>query len=268
MRTEVSPVTHRTNVTLLKYASINDMQDRASGPHLAARCLDGSVDFYVGFDAYMAEPERDLTFRIDDGVAIHKLLKTDQTRSAAGWWDDAAAKNALKALLGAKRVAMRIEPYGRAPMEAVFNVGDLAQKLPDLAKACAWSLDVDSAVTANERIRAHGSVDTIVQSAAARTDILGAKKLSKKIGAFRYDLVSAERVSDVLVVVTSNSLTLARYYSEYVVDCGAKAYGVARSRDTLKELRASEPYKVGLQLWDPSTDLGKVPAWICDVLVS
>jgi hypothetical protein len=148
VNSEVSPITDKTNVEITKHTQLTASVDRDIGPRLVIRCHDGETNVVFDPDAYLAEDQIDVAYRLDDGPIFKERLRSSADNMAVGWWSSTSARVIARKLAGARKFAIRVQPYSQLPQDYVFMMDDLANKLPHVASACGWIYENSNTVSA------------------------------------------------------------------------------------------------------------------------
>ncbi|MET4636188.1 hypothetical protein ABIE08_004146 [Kaistia defluvii] len=86
----------------------------------------------------MGSDQTRVEWRIDDFGRKTGAWQISSDHEAAGLWNGANAIPFIRTLLNREVLAMRVVPYGESPVETVFQIAGLQDKIAELQAACSW----------------------------------------------------------------------------------------------------------------------------------
>lgn len=141
---------------------IRTRMGRSTRPELIMRCKEGKATAYVIIDVFLKTDSIHVTSRIDAAPAVtaswdistdyksvfvsRSWAKANGLRKPDGWgalsgWENLVFMNRM---LTAKRLVLRLTPYGANPVTMAFDVSGFGEHYPSIAEACGWVTEAEA----------------------------------------------------------------------------------------------------------------------------
>ena len=121
--------------TLASVTETPNVLGRPEPAHLLLRCADGSLDAYVSWPGMVGFERTQAAFRFD-GEDIKRRMVGPGSDGRAMFIDSNMVSSFFAAVSQSKRLVVRVEPVRHASQEAVFELGDSAPVVSQVAGAC------------------------------------------------------------------------------------------------------------------------------------
>lgn len=115
----------------------------SSGPPemhtIVMMCREGTTSFSINFRDYRvftSDGGDKVTYRIDDRPAVTHRFQVSHTNDSLSLGKGTVPF--IKSLLGAKKLTVRISPYGQHDITNEFRLDGLDEKIVGLRRACRW----------------------------------------------------------------------------------------------------------------------------------
>ncbi|WP_417862413.1 type VI secretion system-associated protein TagO [Vreelandella venusta] len=114
---------------------------RSSRPSLILRCHENTTVMYMSFDEHhMADIQGygRVTMRVDQQDAVTRDMLASTDHKALGLWSGGRSIPAIRSLLDADVLTVRVTPYSESPITVQFPIGGLEEAIVPLREACNW----------------------------------------------------------------------------------------------------------------------------------
>lgn len=101
------------------------------------RCVEETTSMFVGFRRYTTD-NQDVKFRLDRGKVQSEFMLARKGGEGIGLWNGETSIPFIRKMLGRDRLVIAYETYS-GPVEFVFDISGLDQRLKPLAEECNWS---------------------------------------------------------------------------------------------------------------------------------
>ena len=103
---------------------------------LWVRCMENSTNLFIGFDRYTTD-DQNVKYKLDDGSIRKQWMETMRGGDGIGVWSGSRAIPFIKRLLGKDKMVVAYDTYS-GPVEFVFDVSGLSERIGPLSTACQW----------------------------------------------------------------------------------------------------------------------------------
>lgn len=139
MAHETSKIAGTRDVFLsVRGTDIRSRFNRSVTPTLWVRCHEKTTSVLVTWGVFLGSDETRVEWRIDESGRKTGSWRISSDHEASGLWSGAGAIPFIRTLLARETLAMRVIPYGEAPVETVFPIAGLQEKVGEVMSACSW----------------------------------------------------------------------------------------------------------------------------------
>lgn len=101
------------------------------------RCMENRTNAFISFDRFTTD-DQNVKYRIDKKPVTKIWMEAMRGGEGIGIWSGGKAIPFVKKLFGHEKLAISYDTY-TGPVEFVFDVSGLKNRIGDLAKSCQWS---------------------------------------------------------------------------------------------------------------------------------
>lgn len=103
---------------------------------LWVRCMENSTNLFIGFDRYTTD-DQNVKYKLDEGSIRKQWMETMRGGDGIGVWSGSRAIPFIKKMLGKDKMVVAYNTY-TGPVEFVFDISGLSQRIAPLSTACQW----------------------------------------------------------------------------------------------------------------------------------
>lgn len=136
---EISALDNRKDVWL-SVISENTEPNSIGSPIRATlwlRCMENRTNFLIGFDRYTTE-NQSVKYKIDDGNVETQWMETVRGGDGIGIWSGSKAIPFIRKILDKESVVISYRTY-TGPVEFLFDISGLRERIEPLSKECGWT---------------------------------------------------------------------------------------------------------------------------------
>lgn len=101
------------------------------------RCMENRTNVLIGFDRYTTD-NQSVRYRLDDGDVQTQWMETMRGGDGIGIWSGSRAIPFIRGMLDSNEMAIGYNTY-TGPVEFVFDISGLRNRIDVLADECGWS---------------------------------------------------------------------------------------------------------------------------------
>lgn len=139
LTSEGSALEERTDIWLSLRS--NNTEPNAIGTATYAtlwvRCMENKTNLLIGFNRYTSD-NQSVRYKLDDQPISKHWMETMRGGEGIGIWTGGKAIPFIRRMFGRDDMVIAYETYS-GPVEFVFDISGLRQRIDPLANACSWS---------------------------------------------------------------------------------------------------------------------------------
>lgn len=103
---------------------------------LIIRCKGGTLAAYAAWPRYFGSDPVAVAWKLDDGPIVHDTWDVSSSGKSLGFFDQGLTLTLIHKLRSAHRLVMQASPYEAGSLEAVFDLGGVAEVADHALTAC------------------------------------------------------------------------------------------------------------------------------------
>jgi len=109
-------------------------------PELTIQCVRDRISFSINYGFHLSVDELEVMTRLDEEPVQHSRWSSGSNHGSIGPLRRETSLAFIRALIGKKKLEVRLTPYRQESISTTFNLTGLEEEIGEVAEACGWSI--------------------------------------------------------------------------------------------------------------------------------